>query len=132
MTFDDESFAGLLHTRALAAPDGVYACFNGEPLTFSELDRASSSFASFLRDKGYRPGDRVAVMMHNSIAALSVIFGLAKTGIVWVPINAQQRGEGLRYLLAHARPRMVVVDADFAELAREALASETETRHSGQ
>jgi carnitine-CoA ligase len=127
MTFDDERFADLLHARALAASDGVYASFNGAPLTFSELDRASSAFASFLRDKGYRQGDRVAVMMRNSIAALSVIFGLAKAGIIWVPINAQQRGEGLCYLLVHSRPRMLVVDADLAGAAREALASTAKT-----
>ncbi|MEP6701454.1 MAG: AMP-binding protein [Betaproteobacteria bacterium] len=127
MTFDDEGFAGLLHARALADPDGVYARFNGEPLTFSGLDCASSAFARFARDKGYRQGDHVAVMMRNGIAALSVIFGLAKAGIVWVPINAQQRGEGLCYLLAHSRPRMLIVDADLAELAREALAPEAQT-----
>jgi carnitine-CoA ligase len=127
MTFDDEHFAGLLRTRALTDPNGIYASFNGEPLTFSELDRASSAFASFLRGKGYRQGDHVAVMMRNSIATLSVIFGLAKAGVVWVPINAQQRGEGLRYLLAHSRPRMLVVDADLTDLAREALAPEAET-----
>lgn len=127
MTFDDEGFAGLLHARALAVPDGVYASFNGEPLTFSGLDRAASALASFMRGKGYRQGDHVAVMMRNSLAALSVICGLAKAGIVWVPINAQQRGEGLRYLLAHSRPRMLVVDADLAELAREAFAPEAQT-----
>jgi carnitine-CoA ligase len=127
MTFDDERFADLLHARAMAAPDGVYATFNGAPLTFSELDRASSAFASYLRGKGYRRGDHVVVMMRNSIAALSVVFGLAKAGVAWVPINAQQRGEGLCYLLAHSRPRMLVVDADLAELARAALAPAAQT-----
>ncbi|MEO8133874.1 MAG: AMP-binding protein, partial [Betaproteobacteria bacterium] len=127
MTLDDEGFVGLLHARALADSAGVYARFNGVPLTFSELDRASSAFASFARNLGYRPGDHVAVMMRNSIAALSVIFGLAKAGIVWVPINAQQRGEGLRFLLAHSRPRLLVVDADLAGLALEALAPGAQT-----
>jgi crotonobetaine/carnitine-CoA ligase len=123
MTFDDEGFVDLLHARAVADPNGVYASFNGVPITFAELDRASSAFAGFLRGEGYGQGDHVAVMMRNGVAALAVIFGLAKAGIVWIPVNAQQRGEGLRYLLDHSRPRLVIADADLAPLAREALAN---------
>ncbi|MDF2810429.1 MAG: ATP-dependent acyl-CoA ligase [Microvirga sp.] len=122
MTFDDEGFVDLLHARAVADPEGIYAKFNGAPITFAQLDRTSSAFAAFLRREGYRPGDHVAVMMRNSVPALSVIFGLAKAGIVWIPVNAQQRGEGLRYLLEHSRPSLVIADADLASLAREALA----------
>lgn len=120
MAFDDNGFAGLLRERALSQPGAVYARFNGAPVTYREINGQASAFAAHLRKIGLKPGDRVAVMMRNSVATLAVVFGLAKAGVAWVPVNAQQRGEGLRYLLSHSQPKLIVVDADLAELVAEA------------
>ncbi|WP_182422278.1 AMP-binding protein [Aureimonas sp. ME7] len=119
MTIAHDGFVQLLRLRAETAPDRIFARFEGRPLTIGELDRASSAFAAHLREMGIGPGARVAVMMRNSIAAIQVIFGLAKAGVVWVPVNAQQRGEGLHYLLEHSRPCLLVHDATFASVLGE-------------
>ena len=120
-TDDDSGFVDLLTRRAAQDPDRVYARYCGEPLTYRAIEQSSAAFAAHLRTRGLQPGDRVAVMMRNSVAAIAVVFGLARAGIAWVPVNAQQRGEGLRYLLIHSQPKLIVVDEDFAALVTEAL-----------
>jgi crotonobetaine/carnitine-CoA ligase len=121
MVLNSDGFVGLLRTRATDDPDGVYARFNGESVTFSALDRQASSFAHELRARGVRRGERVAVMMRNGIEAIAVIFGLAKAGVAWIPVNVQQRGQGLAYLLSHPEPRLIVVDHDLATVVKETL-----------
>jgi crotonobetaine/carnitine-CoA ligase len=121
MAFDDDGFVGLLADRAARDPDGIYARYEGEPVSYAALDRQARAFAAHLRRVGIRPGDRVAIMMRNSVAAIACVFGLAKAGVAWVPVNAQQRGDGLRYLLAHPQPRLVIADAELAALVIEAL-----------
>lgn len=125
-SLDDAGFVSLLTTRAAAEPERVYARFCGEPVTYAEIERYSTAFAAHLRARGIVAGDRVAVMMRNSIATIAVVFGLARAGVAWVPVNAQQRGEGLRYLLTHSQPRLVVADAELAPQIAEAMASEAE------
>lgn len=125
-SFDDDGFVSLLTVQAAAAPDRVYARFCGNPVTYAEIERRSAAFAADLRARGLLPGDRVAVMMRNSIAAIAVVFGLARAGVAWVPVNAQQRGEGLRYLLTHSRPRLVVADAELVPQIAEAMIGEAE------
>lgn len=125
-SFDDDGFVSLLTTRAAAEPERVYARFCGEPVTYAEIERRSAALAAHLRTRGIVAGDRVAVMMRNSIATIAVVFGLARAGVAWVPVNAQQRGEGLRYLLTHSRPRLVVADAELVPQIAEAMASEAE------
>ncbi|MEZ2406145.1 AMP-binding protein [Bosea sp. RCC_152_1] len=120
-SFDDAGFVSLLTTRAAAEPERVYARFCGEPVTYAEIERRSAAFAAHLRAHGIVAGDRVAVMMRNSIATIAVVFGLARAGVAWVPVNAQQRGEGLRYLLTHSQPRLVVADAELAPQIAEAM-----------
>ncbi|HEV2555404.1 MAG TPA: AMP-binding protein [Bosea sp. (in: a-proteobacteria)] len=119
---DDSGFVDLLTQFAARDPGRVYARYCGEPVTYGEIERSSSAFAAHLRARGLKPGDRVAVMMRNSVAAIAVVFGLARAGVAWVPVNAQQRGEGLRYLLTHSQPKLVVADEDLAALVTEALA----------
>ena len=125
-SLDDAGFVSLLTTRAAAEPERVYARFCGEPVTYAQIERRSAAFAAHLRARGIVAGDRVAVMMRNSIATIAVVFGLARAGVAWVPVNAQQRGEGLRYLLTHSQPRLVVADAELAPQIAEAMASEAE------
>lgn len=125
MTISDDGFVSLLIMRAARDPDGLYARFCGTPVTFGAIEQRSAAFAQSLRDRGIEAGDRVAVMMRNSIASIAVIFGLARAGVTWVPINAQQLGEGLSFLLAHSRPRLVVADADLAPQVHAALGGDT-------
>lgn len=118
---DVSGFVDLLTSRAAREPDRVYARYCGSPLTYGAVEQSSAAFAAYLRAKGLRPGDRVAVMMRNSVAAIAVVFGLARAGVAWVPVNAQQRGEGLRYLLTHSQPKLIVADEDLATLVTAAL-----------
>jgi len=118
MTGDDEGFIHLFAAKAESAPARNFARFNGAPIGFEGLARAARSFARGLRDLGVARGDRVAVMLRNSPETLAVLFGLARAGAVWVPVNVQLRGEGLRYILEHAEPRLVIADADLAATVR--------------
>jgi crotonobetaine/carnitine-CoA ligase len=124
MTSSDDGFVSLLTARAAAEPQRLYARFCGEPVSYGEIERRSAAFAAELRRRGIAPGERVAVMMRNSIAAIAVVFGLARAGVAWVPVNAQQRGEGLRYLLSHSGPRLLVADADLLAQVEEAMSGE--------
>ncbi|MBI3451835.1 MAG: AMP-binding protein [Rhodospirillales bacterium] len=119
MTFDDDGFIHIFSQTARADSSRIFAVFDGKPITFGELSQMSDSFAAGLRRLGVARGDRVAVMLRNSAAGLATLFGLAKSGTVWVPINAQQRGEGLRFILEHAAPIVLVVENEFLTTIRE-------------
>jgi carnitine-CoA ligase len=95
-------------------PDRVFARFDGAALTFGDLDRQTTALSAGLAARGLRPGDRVAVMLHNSADAVVTIIGLARAGLVWVPVNAQAKGPGLRHILDHSAPALVIADPHLA------------------
>src|SRR4051794_3120220 len=109
---DDQGFITFLPGRAAATPDAIYATFDGKPITFAELHRMSDAIALGLRRLSVERGDRVALMLRNSPESVAMLFGIAKSGAVWVPVNVQQRGEGLKYILEHSDPRVIVANAD--------------------
>lgn len=113
MPLTEQGFIPLLVAEARAQPERRFASFNGTPIRFGDLGDRSARVAAGLRRLGIGPGARVAVMMRNSPAAVATVFGIARSGAVWVPVNVQQRGDGLRYILGHADPELVVADREF-------------------
>ena len=118
-----EGFLHLFDARRRAEPDRLFARFNGAPLSFGDLGRHADNFAVGLRRRGINRGDRVAAMLRNSPAAIATILGLGRAGAVWVPINVQQRGPGLKYILEHSEPRLIIADADLVGTIRDCRAA---------
>jgi len=109
---ENQSFISNLPKMAASSPDSVYATFESEEITFAQLDTKSDSVAAALRRLGVLKGDRVALMLRNSADSLAALFGIAKCGGVWVPVNVQARGDGLKYILEHCAPRVVIANGD--------------------
>jgi crotonobetaine/carnitine-CoA ligase len=107
----DDGWLPLLARHAQANPDGLFARYEGAPLTFGALDRMSNALAVWMRSIGLTPGDPVALMIRNSPVALALLFAIAKARAVWVPINVQSRGENLGYIFDHSAPKLVIAEA---------------------
>src|SRR5215469_7099704 len=129
-----DGFLHLFEEKRRTEPDRPFARFKGVPLSFRDLGRSADNFAADLRRRGIVRGDRVAAMLRNSPAAIATILGLARAGVVWVPVNVQQRGPGLKYIIEHSEPRLIVADADFVAAIRDcgaALEDVTIIPHNG-
>lgn len=92
----------------------------GERTSAAELDGLASRVAGGFAALGPAPGEHVCLMMRASVAALGTWFGLARAGLVEVPLNTASRGPLLAHLLEHARARVVVTDAEFLSLVLDA------------
>jgi long-chain acyl-CoA synthetase len=58
-------------------------------LTYAELGRRVGQLAGALRDRGLKPGDRVAVLARNSFRNLEIHLACAHAGVVLVPLNTR-------------------------------------------
>ena len=100
--------------------------FEDRSLTFAELDEEANRFADRLLQLGLKPGASVAIMLENCPEFLAAWFGIAKAGMVEVPVNTGYKGDLLAYLLNQAQVGVVVVAArwlDRLEAIREDLAT---------
>jgi crotonobetaine/carnitine-CoA ligase len=102
----------LLRSKAAREPDRVFARTEAGAITLGGLERMADALAGWLQAQGVKPGDRVALMMRNSDAALAMLFAIAIAEAVWVPVNVAAVGDNLGYILGHSAPRLVVADDD--------------------
>ena len=72
----------ILTKRAHLNPDleGYVDGDTGKRYTFSEMNRRCNQTANALTMQGVKPGDRVAILMMNSIEFMETFFAVAKLG----------------------------------------------------
>jgi acyl-CoA synthetase (AMP-forming)/AMP-acid ligase II len=80
--------------------------------TWSEVDRQARRLASFLAGRGLEPGDRVMVIARNCIEWPEISFGLAKAGLIAVPVNIRLAPDEVAHVRDDSGARAVIVHAD--------------------
>jgi fatty-acyl-CoA synthase/long-chain acyl-CoA synthetase len=84
-------------------------------VTYREYDDATNRAARALLDLGVAPGDRVAIMAHNSIAGFQASAATRKAQAIGVPVNFRLRGAELAYVVRDSGARAVCAGPEFVE-----------------
>jgi carnitine-CoA ligase len=109
----DATLGGLLELRAAEAGDRPFIVMSGVRLTFAEFNERVNNVAHGLRAAGVDPGDRVAVMLGNSLEFLLASYALKKLGAVEVAINTGFRGAGLVHVVNLTGARLLITEEEF-------------------
>jgi len=82
--------------------------------TYLQTNRRVNRLAQGLLAMGLKKGDKVAVLMENSIEIVEIFLATAKTGLVIVPVNFRLTAKDVAYILDNSDAGAVIVDAEFA------------------
>ena len=77
-------------------------------MSFHEFDAMTDRLGNALLAHGLVPGDRIGVLLPNSIECLVAYYALAKAGLVRVALNTRETLENHRYKIADSGMRGVV------------------------
>ncbi|MEL6817101.1 MAG: acyl-CoA synthetase [Pseudomonadota bacterium] len=89
---------------------------------YADFYRRSRQLASALSTRGIGRGSTVSVMLHNTPAMLECHYGVPMCGAVLHSINTRLDAGIIAFQLDHAGAEIVIVDREFADLMRQALA----------
>lgn len=84
-------------------------------LSYTELDEDSNRIANALLGMGLGKGDRVAMLLSNTLEFVTVYFGIVKIGAIAVPLDTKYKFQELDKLLNHCQPRVLVGESTFLE-----------------
>lgn len=90
-------------------------------LTFAEFEQLVDRAAAALRDNGFGPGDRIALLSHNCWQYALLAFATARAAVVLVPVNFMLTAEEIAYILGHSRVRGLIAEAELTPTAEQAM-----------
>jgi len=97
-------------------PDKPAIIFNGQTISYRQLHARSNQTAAWMQSIGIEKGDRVAVMMANSLEFIDVFLACSRLGAIFVPINYRITAAELKHPITNARPRLFIFDASFQNM----------------
>jgi acyl-CoA synthetase (AMP-forming)/AMP-acid ligase II len=113
------SLTFYLDKGASLAPESPCLTLDGESLTYAAVVELSHAVARALRRSGLAPGDKVGILSANDPAAFSCVFGIARAGAVWCPINPRNAAAENAELLDLFDCAALIFQSAFDELVGE-------------
>src|SRR5205085_6230054 len=82
-----ETIKELFEEQVARAPGAPAIVFDGERLTFDELNRRANRIAWLLRDRGVGPGALVGILVQKSLDLVPAVLGVVKSGAAYIPLD---------------------------------------------
>ncbi|KAG5744167.1 hypothetical protein H9Q70_013133 [Fusarium xylarioides] len=107
---DIRDLNAALSSSVASYPKRPFFRFGGQDITFQQFDTAVGDLAGGLGKVGIAPGDRVLVMMRNSVEMAYSWMAVNRLGAIWVPINPELKSVTLKGVITSAQPKLAIVD----------------------
>lgn len=111
------TFGNIVRHHADNDADKPAVIFRDRVSTYGELNARANRLANALLAQGYAKGDKVAVLMKNHRAYIEIIVGLAKIGVIAVPINYRLVYSEVEYIVRNSECRGFVAASDYLDIA---------------
>lgn len=82
-------------------------------ISWSVFNEKANRFANLLIQRGIKKGDKVAILMMNSLEWLPIYFGILKTGALAVPLNFRYSADEIEYCVNLAEVHILVFGNEF-------------------
>ena len=105
--------ADIVRHHGRNRPDRVALYFEGQSVSYGDLDRRASRVAQGLIAAGVKPRTRIAILAKNDLAFFELWFGATKAGAVLVPVNFRLAPVEIAYVVNDAQAEFLFVGRDF-------------------
>ena len=111
--YPERTLIDVFSESARQRPNHRALLFQGNTVSYGELERLSTAFANALLGLGVKPGDRVALLLPNAPQIILSLFGIWKAGGIVVPLNPLYTERELEHALCESGAETVVVLTPF-------------------
>ncbi|WP_166286593.1 amino acid adenylation domain-containing protein, partial [Candidatus Nitrosotalea sp. FS] len=106
----------LFEEQARRMPEAVAVVFEGEELSYGELNRRANRLAHYLRELGVKPESRVAICVERGLEMMVGLLGVWKAGGAYVPLDPGYPEERLSYMVEDSAPAVVLTEGQLREV----------------
>ncbi len=98
----------LIELQAQKTPDAVAVVFEGQQLTYRELNHRSNKLASYLQKLGIKADTKVGICIERSLEMVVGLLGILKAGGAYVPLDPAYPQERLSLMLEDAQVKFLL------------------------
>ncbi|AOO63977.1 long-chain-fatty-acid--CoA ligase [Sulfurospirillum halorespirans DSM 13726] len=121
LTYPYQNFYEIMEANAKNDPKKTAIFMDDHKVSYVKLKHHIDTFARFLEFSSIKSGDRVAMIVGNSVEFIVSLFAITKIGAIAVPLNTFLKKEEFEYILNDCSAKMLVCSASFANETKNLL-----------
>ncbi|MFH1091990.1 MAG: class I adenylate-forming enzyme family protein, partial [Pseudomonadota bacterium] len=107
-----------LKLNAIRFPDKEALVYLDRRYTYKQLNERVNRLANALTARGFKKGDKIAVLLHNCNEYLEIFLALAKTGVLTVPLTYRAVPEDWEYMINFSDASGLFFEKEFEEVVK--------------
>ncbi|WP_272040588.1 non-ribosomal peptide synthetase, partial [Paenibacillus sp. JJ-100] len=111
----DRTIHELVEEQVQRVPQATAVVFEGQKLTYGELNERANQLARTLRSKGVLPNQLVGLMVRRSLETIIGILAVLKAGGAYVPIDPEYPEERISYILENSNAQLLLTQNDLIQ-----------------
>lgn len=109
----------LLNRAKIASTNQTISYADKVTYTYAEFFKRVNRLANVIKNMGLQAGDVVAVMDWDSHRYLEAYFAVPMSGMILQTVNVRLSEEKVLYTINHARPKALLLNAEFEPMAKD-------------
>lgn len=102
----------LLEQSTSKYPNKTAVTFNKKKYTFEDIAVKANKLANYLQNIGVKRGDRVVILLGNTIETVISFWSILKAGAVVVPIGTELKPSKIEYILKDSGAQILITTND--------------------
>ncbi len=111
----DRTIHQLVEEQAKRVPEATAVVFEGQRLSYAELNERANQLARTLRSVGVLPNQLVGLMVRRSLETVIGILAVLKAGGAYVPIDPEYPEERIRYILENSNAQLLLTQRELLQ-----------------
>jgi acyl-CoA synthetase (AMP-forming)/AMP-acid ligase II len=114
MDFNSHEFIHqFLEQSSIFFPDKVALINQKQRITYKEINNQANRLAHKLLEWGITKGERVILLLENSLEYVVSYYGVLKAGAVAVPLSTDIKPSGLEFIVTETNPKIIITSSKF-------------------
>ncbi|TYT70381.1 amino acid adenylation domain-containing protein [Microcystis aeruginosa KLA2] len=105
----------LFEEQVERTPDAVAVVFEGQQLTYNELNCRANQLAHYLQSLGVKPDELVGICVERSLEMIVGLLGILKAGGAYLPLDPEYPIERLSFMLEDAQLSVLLTQQKLGE-----------------
>lgn len=118
------SIARIFQENCKKHPQKICFLIDDRKMTFQDVEDYSNKVGGYFKDKGFRKGDCVSLLMETRPEYVCLWLGLSKIGVITALINSNLRKETLLHSIKVAKSKAIIVGTELTAALEEIVKCE--------
>src|SRR5215831_16305073 len=105
----------MFEAKVERSPEAVAVVFEGQRLSYGELNRRANQLAGYLRQEGVGPEEIVGICLERSLEMVVALLGVLKAGGAYLPLDPEYPEERLKFMVESAGVELLLVQQSVQE-----------------